>query len=64
METVQQNGRFTLFSSKFLSIYSILYDCLVGGLSVSPFSAIMDVSPSSICKGDNFVSGLGVELKC
>ena len=24
METVQQNGRFTLFSSKFLSIYSIL----------------------------------------
>ena len=26
METVQQNGRFTLFSSKFLSIYSILYD--------------------------------------
>ena len=29
METVQQNGRFTLFSSKFLSIYSILYG---GGL--------------------------------
>ena len=27
METVQQNGRFTLFSSKFLSIYSILYGC-------------------------------------
>ena len=26
METVQQNGRFTLFSIKFLSIYSILYD--------------------------------------
>ena len=26
METVQQNGRFTLFSSKFLTIYSILYD--------------------------------------
>ena len=26
METIQQNGRFTLFSSKFLSIYSILYD--------------------------------------
>ena len=26
MEIVQQNGRFTLFSSKFLSIYSILYD--------------------------------------
>ena len=26
METVQQNGRFTLFSSKFLSIYSILYE--------------------------------------
>ena len=25
METVQQNGRFTLFSSNFLSIYSILY---------------------------------------
>ena len=25
METVQQNGRFTLFSSIFLSIYSILY---------------------------------------
>ena len=25
METVQQNGRFTLFSSKFLSIYFILY---------------------------------------
>ena len=25
METVQQNGRFTLFSSEFLSIYSILY---------------------------------------
>ena len=25
METVQQNGRFTLFSSKFISIYSILY---------------------------------------
>ena len=25
METVQQNGRFTLFSSKFLSIHSILY---------------------------------------
>ena len=25
METVQQNGRFTLFSSKFLSIYPILY---------------------------------------
>ena len=25
METVQQNGRFTLFSSKFLSIYSIIY---------------------------------------
>ena len=25
METVQQNGRSTLFSSKFLSIYSILY---------------------------------------
>ena len=25
METVQQNGRFTLFSSKFLSMYSILY---------------------------------------
>ena len=25
METVQQNGPFTLFSSKFLSIYSILY---------------------------------------
>jgi len=25
METVQQNGRFTLFSSKFTSIYSILY---------------------------------------
>ena len=25
METVQQNGRFTLFSSKFPSIYSILY---------------------------------------
>ena len=25
METVQQNGRFTLFSSKFLSLYSILY---------------------------------------
>ena len=25
METVQQNGRFTFFSSKFLSIYSILY---------------------------------------
>ena len=25
METVQQNGRFTLFSFKFLSIYSILY---------------------------------------
>ena len=29
METVQQNGRFTLFSSKFLSIHSILFDiCL------------------------------------
>ena len=27
METVQQNGRFTLFSIKFLSIYSILYVC-------------------------------------
>jgi len=28
METVQQNGRFTLFSSKFPSnIYSILFDC-------------------------------------
>ena len=26
METVQQNGRFTLFSIKFLSIYSILYE--------------------------------------
>ena len=26
METVHQNGRITLFSSKFLSIYSILYD--------------------------------------
>jgi len=27
METVQQNGRFTLFSSKFPSnVYSILYD--------------------------------------
>ena len=26
METIQKNGRFTLFSSKFLSIYSILYD--------------------------------------
>ena len=25
METVQQNGRFTLYSSKFLSIYCILY---------------------------------------
>ena len=25
METVNQNGRFTLFSIKFLSIYSILY---------------------------------------
>ena len=25
METVQQNGRFTLFSSKFHSIYSIFY---------------------------------------
>ena len=25
METVQQNGGFTLFSIKFLSIYSILY---------------------------------------
>jgi len=30
METVQQNGRFTLFSSKFPSnIYSILYDYTV-----------------------------------
>ena len=29
METVQQNGRFILFSSKFPSnIYSILYDCV------------------------------------
>ena len=27
METVQQNGRFTLFPSKFLYIYSILYGC-------------------------------------
>jgi len=27
METVQQNGCFTLFSNKFLSIYSILYGC-------------------------------------
>ena len=27
METVQQNGRFTLFSIKLLSIYSILYGC-------------------------------------
>ena len=31
---VQQNGRFTLFSSKFLSIYSILY-----GISKSEFVA-------------------------
>ena len=30
METVQQNGRFTLFSIKFLSIYSILYAKLSG----------------------------------
>ena len=29
METVQQNGRFTLFSSKFLSICSILYGCSI-----------------------------------
>ena len=36
----------------------------VVGLSVRPFSAIIDVSPCSICSGDNFVSGLGVELKC
>ena len=32
METVHQNGRFTLFSSKFLSIYSILYDSQVSVL--------------------------------
>ena len=31
METVQQNGRFTLFSSKFLSIYSILYGFTTSG---------------------------------
>jgi len=40
METVQQNGRFTLFSSKFLSIYSILYAYLPlfqGGLGIVPF---------------------------
>ena len=37
METVQQNGRFTLFSSKFLSIYSILYAKNIPvGLSSSP----------------------------
>ena len=29
METVQQNGRFTLFSIKFLSIYSILYGSIM-----------------------------------
>ena len=37
METVQQNGRFTLFSSKFHSnIYSILFDfsLLAGGSPV------------------------------
>ena len=35
METVQQNGRFTLFSSKFLSIHSILYACLLPWLCLS-----------------------------
>ena len=41
METVQQNGRFTLFSSKFLSIHSILYAytmfILVYSLKSTPF---------------------------
>ena len=34
METVQQNGRFTLFSSKFLSIYSILYGWNIDPLQI------------------------------
>ena len=37
METVQQNGRFTLFSSKFLSIYSILYDSGAPNFCGGPF---------------------------
>ena len=40
METVQQNGRFTLFSSKFPSnIFSILFakHLLLGGHSSPPF---------------------------
>ena len=39
METVQQNGRFTLFSSKFLSnIYSILYVNKVASFVGNPVS--------------------------
>ena len=38
METVQQNGRFTLFSSKFPSnIYSILNNCSLYSSSPSPW---------------------------
>ena len=40
METVQQNGRFTLFSSKFHSnIYSILYNC-----NITPSTIIQEMS--------------------
>ena len=44
METVQQNGRFTLFSSKFPSnIYSILYVSNVGTFNLFVQSKITTV---------------------
>ena len=45
METVQQNGRFTLFSIKFLSIYSILYAYLSDLPTFQFDNQVMDLDP-------------------
>ena len=50
METVQQNGRFTLFSSKFPSnIYSILYEYEVSDYKFADY--IMKICKTK-CKAD------------
>ena len=48
METVQQNGRFTLFSSKFHSnIYSILFDFTKVAISLTKIDENFFLKPAA-----------------
>ena len=60
METVQQNGRFTLFSSKFLSIYSILYGKNPGKMHIILYKG---VGCLYIFENDIIISDVGSNIE-